>query len=105
MMERSKRTMTTLEAYAQHGSTSYGKIESGRFAEIVKGATPTTSEKVRVCQGLTEIPSHAISGRHADELAKELGISSAALKARCLELCECEPGENSFPENLPEPPR
>lgn len=104
-MKRGKRNMTTLEAYAQHGSTSYGKIEPGRFAEIAKGAAPTKSEKVRVCQGLTEMPASAISGRHADQLARELGITPAALHTRCLELCECELGENSFPENLPKPPR
>ncbi|PZX35806.1 hypothetical protein LY56_03587 [Roseinatronobacter thiooxidans] len=61
--------MTTLQAYAAHGSVSHGAISVERFAEIMKGAAPTTGETVRVCQGLTEsnrpivtavhFPSHA----------------------------------------------
>ncbi|MFK7753914.1 MAG: hypothetical protein AB8B51_15375 [Sedimentitalea sp.] len=100
-----KRMMTTLEAYAQHGSTSYKPINPLRFAEILRGDIPTKSEKVSVCQGLTEMHASAISGEHADYLAKDVSMTRPALEARCQQLCGCALGELAFPEQLPQLPR
>ncbi|TQM93618.1 hypothetical protein [Roseinatronobacter monicus] len=97
--------MTTLQAYASHGSTSYGEISPGRFAEIVKGDTPTAGEKVSVCQGLTEMPTTSINRDVAGELAVEVGVTRAALDARCQQLCGGALGAYAFPAVLPLPPK
>lgn len=99
-----RRRMTTLQAYAAHGSVSYGEISVERFAEIMKGAAPTTGEKVRLCQGLTEMHAASINRLSADELAAELGLTRAAVDARCYELCGVALGANAFPTELPVPP-
>lgn len=99
-----RRQMTNLEAYAAHGSVSYDEISAERFASILKGATPTTGEKVSVCQGLTEMPAASINRESADELAVEVGMTRAALEARCHELCGVAMGANAFPVDLPAPP-
>lgn len=104
-MTRKKRWMTRIEAYAHHGSISYGQISPERFVEIVKGSVPTVGEKVRVCQGLTETHASSINCENADELAKELGVTREALEVRCEELCGRAMGEHAFPEKLPDPPR
>lgn len=59
--------MTTLQAYAAHGPVSYDEISAERFAEILKGAIPSSGEKVSVCQGLTEMPASSINRESADE--------------------------------------
>ncbi|TVP71695.1 MAG: hypothetical protein EA339_08650 [Rhodobacteraceae bacterium] len=97
--------MTTLQAYAAHGSVSYGEIGAERFAEIVRGDAPTHSEKVSICQGLTEMHAASINQNSADELAAELGMTRTALEARCQELCGVALGANAFPTYLPEPPK
>lgn len=93
--------MTTLQAYAAHSSVSYGEISAERFAEIVKGDTPTTGEKVRVCQGLTEMHAASINRDSAEELATELGMTRAAVEARCHELCGVGLGAHAFPAEFP----
>ena len=97
--------MTTLQAYAAHGSVSYGEISPNRFAEIVRGDTPTAGEKVCVCQGLTEMHATSIGRDVAGELAAEIGVTRAALDARCQQLCGVALGANAFPPNLPVPPK
>lgn len=97
--------MTTLQAYAAHGSVSYGEISAERFAEIVKGDVPTTGERVSVCQGLTEMHAASINGNSADELAAELGMARADIEARCRELCGVALGAHAFPTELPKPPQ
>ena len=96
--------MTEIEGYAQHGSTSYGKITPRRFSEILRGDRPSGDEKACICQALTETPESAISGEHADKLAAELGMTRVQVEARCWALCGCAMGANAFPEILPEPP-
>lgn len=97
--------MTTLQAYAAHGSVSYGEISPERFAEIVRGDTPTTGEKISVCQGLTEMHATSIGRDVARELAAEVGATRAELEARCQELCGVALGANAFPPDLPAPPK
>lgn len=97
--------MTTLQAYAAHGSTSYGEISAARFAEIVRGDAPTPGEKVSVCQGLAEMHATSIGRDIADELAIEIGVTRAALEARCRELCGVAIGAHAFPPDLPAPPK
>lgn len=104
MPPSTRRQMTTLQVYAAHSSVSYGEISAERFAEIVKGDTPTTGENVRVCQGLTEIHAASINRDSADELATELGMTRAAVEARCCELCGAGMGAHAFPAELPVPP-
>lgn len=99
-----RRQMTILQAYAAHSSVSYGEISAERFAEIVKRAAPTTGEKVSVCQGLTEMHAVSINRDMAAELAEELGLSRAAVEARCRELCGAGMGAHAFPAELPVPP-
>lgn len=96
-----RRRMTTLQAYAAHSSVSYGEISVERFAEIMKGNPPTTGEKVRVCQGLTEMHAASINRDSADELAAELGLTRSAVEARCRELCGVGLGAHAFPAELP----
>lgn len=96
--------MKTLDAYAAHGSVSYGDISAARFAEIVRGDVPTTGERVSVCQGLTEMHATSINRESADELAAELGMTRAEIEARCRELCGVAMGAHAFPAELPEPP-
>ncbi|WFE75256.1 hypothetical protein [Roseinatronobacter sp. S2] len=96
--------MTTLQAYAAQSSVSYGEISEERFAEIVRGDAPTQSEKVSVCQGLTEMHAASINQNSANELAAELGMTRAALEARCQELCGVAMGAHAFPAELPVPP-
>ncbi len=96
--------MTTLRAYAAHGSVSYGDISAARFGEIVQGDTPTTGERVSVCQGLTEMHAASVNRESADELAAELGMTRAAVEARCRELCGVAMGAHAFPAELPPPP-
>lgn len=96
--------MTTLQACAAHGSTSYGEITAVRFAEIVRGDTPTPDERLCVCQGLTEMHATSIGRDVADELAIEIGVTRAALEARCQQLCGVALGANAFPLDLPAPP-
>lgn len=100
-----RRRMTTLQAYAGHGSTSYGEISADRFAEIVRGDTPTKEEQVSVCQGLTEMHTNSIGRDVAGELAVELGMTRTALETRCRELCGVAMGAHSFPAKLPVPPK
>lgn len=97
--------MTTLQAYAAHGSTSHGEISAARFTKIVRGDTPTAGEKVSVCQGLTEMHATSIGRDVAGELAVEIGITRAGLEARCRELCGVALGANAFPADLPAPPK
>lgn len=97
--------MMTLQAYAAHGSTSYGEISAARFAEIVRGDAPTPDERLSVCQGLTEMHATSIGRDVADELAAEIGVTRAALEARCQELCGVALAANAFPEALPAPPK
>lgn len=104
MTHRDRQRMTTVEAYAAHGSVSYGDISARRFAEIVRGDAPTTGERVSVCQGLTEIHASSVNRESADELAAELGMTRAAIEARCRELCGVAMGANAFPSELPAPP-
>ena len=105
MTHRSNHWMTALESYAHRGSISYGPISPERFAEIVKGAQPENGETSRVCQGLTETHASSINREAANDLAKELGMTRAALEARCQELCGERLGESAFPAELPLPPR
>lgn len=97
--------MTTVQAYAAHSSVSYGEINAERFAEIMKGDAPTTGEKVRVCQGLTEMHAASINRDSAEELATELGMTRANVEARCHELCGVAMGAHAFPTELPLPPQ
>ncbi|MBQ2262406.1 MAG: hypothetical protein II336_13665 [Loktanella sp.] len=97
--------MTTLQAYAAHGSTSYAEVTAARFSEIVRGDTPTTAERVSVCQGLTEMPTTSINRDVAGELSAEIGVTRAALDARCQQLCGVALGANAFPADLPAPPK
>lgn len=97
--------MSTLQAYAAHGSVSYGEISPKRFAEIVRGDTPTKEEQVSVCQGLTEMHATSIGRDIAGELAAETGITRATLDTRCQQLCGVALGSNAFPANLPAPPK
>ncbi len=97
--------MTTLQAYAAHGSTSHGEISPERFAEIVRGDTPTAGEKISVCQGLTEMHATSINRDVAAELAAEISVTRAALEARCQKLCGVALGANAFPADLPAPPK
>lgn len=97
---RKRARMTTLQAYAAHGSVSYGEISAERFAEIVRGDSPTQDEKVSVCQGLTEMHAASINQNTANELA----VEREALEARCQELCGVAMGERAFPADLPAPP-
>lgn len=73
--------MTLLEAYAQHGSVSYGQITAARFGSILLGDEPVGHERARVRQALLEMP-----GRYAFDLASELDISYTALNQRSLDL-------------------
>lgn len=104
-MTQKKRGMTRIEAYAHHGSISYGKISPERFSDIVKGSVPTKGEKVRVCQGLTETHARSINRENADDLAVELEMTREALEARCQELCGCALGAHAFPGQLTSPPK
>lgn len=79
---RAHRKMTTLEAYAQHGSVSYGEINAARLSEILCGATPDADERASVVQALTEMP-----GFSAYDLAVELGMTYASLNDRAVVLC------------------
>lgn len=79
---RVHRKMTTLEAYAQHGSVSYGEISAARLSEILCGATPDADERASVVQALTEMP-----GSSAYDLAAELGMTYASLNDRAVSLC------------------
>lgn len=97
--------MTTLQAYAAHGSTSYGEITAARFAEIVRGDTPTPDERLCVCQGLTEMHATSVGRDMAGELAAEIGATRAELEARCQELCGVALAANAFPADLPAPPK
>jgi len=58
-------------------------ISAARCAEVVRGDAPTTGERVRVCQSLTEM--------------------HAAVEARCRELCGVAMGAHAFPAELPTP--
>ena len=75
------KKMTVLEAYAQHGSVSYGKITPTRFGRILRGDVPVGGERARVRQALMEMP-----GKYAFDLASELNMSYAALNQRSLDL-------------------
>jgi len=75
-------TMTTLDAYAMHGSTSYGLLEAERLREILLGNPPARREEPCVYQALMEMP-----GKCAHDLAAELGIPYDRLLARTVELC------------------
>jgi hypothetical protein len=77
-----RRRMTTLEAYAQHGSVSYGEIGAARLSEILRGARPDADERASVVQALTEMP-----GSSAHDLAAELGMTYASLNDRAVTLC------------------
>ena len=74
--------MTMLEAYAQHGSVSYGEINASRLREVLLGAAPVAGERASVVQALTEMP-----GVSAHDLAAELCMSYADLNDRALALC------------------
>lgn len=97
--------MTTLQAFAAHGSVSYDEISPERFAQIVMGDAPTPGEKVSVCQGLTEMHATSINRDVAGELSAEIGVTRAALGARCQQLCGVALGANAFPADLPAPPK
>ena len=73
--------VTTLEAYAQHGSVSYGAISALRLKSILLGAHPETNEVPRIRQALMEMP-----GICAFDLAVELNISYETLNQRSLTL-------------------
>ena len=73
--------MTLLEAYAQHGSVSYGKLTPARFGSILLGDPPVGDERARIRQALMEMP-----GKYAFDLASELNLSYAALNQRSLDL-------------------
>ena len=73
--------MTLLEAYAQHGSVSYGELTPVRFGSILLGDTPVGNERARVRQALMEMP-----GKYAFDLASELNLSYDALNQRSLDL-------------------
>ncbi len=77
------RKMTVLEAYAHHGSISYGKISAPRLKEILLGDAPNDDESPCVFQALMEM-----HGALAFDLAVELGISYDSLNNRALILCE-----------------
>ena len=95
--------MAILGAHALHSSCSYGENTPEPFAEIVKGDVPTAGEKVSVCQGRTEMHAASINRESADDLATELGMTRAALGARCQELCRAAMGAHAFPATLPRP--
>ena len=92
--------MTTVQAYAAHGSVSYGEISAERFAEIVKGDVSTTNKRVSVCQGLTEMRASSINRDSTDEVAAEIGITRADIEARCREPCGVAMGAHAFPQEL-----
>ncbi len=73
--------MTALEAYAQHGSVSYGAISPIRLKFILLGAQPEAGERPRVRQALLEMP-----GSYAFDLAAELGVSHRKLNERSFAL-------------------
>ncbi len=77
-------SMTALDFYAHHGSTSYGALTSARLREIILGAAPGREETPRVCQALTET-----AGYKAYELAEELGLEHEDIDARTRALCGC----------------
>lgn len=72
---------TALESTAAHGSVSYGEIASERLRAILLGEEPAQDEFARVHQALTETPSFRLA-----TLAREIGVSFAALEARFQEL-------------------
>ncbi len=74
--------MTTLEAYAMHGSVSYGLLEADRLRDILLGSPPVPQEEPRIYQALMEMP-----GKCAHDLAAELGLSYQQLSARTIDLC------------------
>jgi hypothetical protein len=73
--------MNTLEAYAHHGSTSYGLISPQRLRDILFGEAPVGAELARVEQALMETP-----GAYAYDLAGELGLSYESLNERARKL-------------------
>lgn len=79
---KTKFKMTILQAYALHGSVSYGDISAPRLRDILLGDQPEPSEKPRVGQALMEMP-----GVSAFDLAAELGMSYQALNDRAMSLC------------------
>jgi len=104
-LRRKRARMTTLQACAAHGSVSYGEISAERFADIVQGDTPTKGERISVCQGLTKMHATSVGRDVAGELAAEIGVTRAALDARCQQLCGVALGANAFPPDLPAPPK
>lgn len=77
-----RRKMTTLEAYAQHGSVSYGEIDAKRLSEILYGADLHADERASVSQALMEMP-----GSSAHDLAAELGMTYDSLNDRTVAIC------------------
>jgi hypothetical protein len=73
--------MNTLEAYAHHGSTSYGPLAPQRLKDILFGDIPVGAELARVEQALMETP-----GAYAYDLAVELGITYESLNDRARKL-------------------
>lgn len=90
--------MTRLEAYAQHGSCSYGEISPQRLREILLGDASAHNEKASVAQALLETPATELYRDPAAELADELGVTLAQLEARCIGLTGQKLGAASFTE-------
>lgn len=78
--------MTVLEAYAHHGSASYGEITPARLRDILFGDAPSDGEHARIAQALLETPATGLHRDPAVELAAELGLTLDQLEARCVEL-------------------
>jgi len=87
--------ITMLEAYALHGSCSYGEISPVRLKEIILGATPAARERPCVNQALLEMAAIGLYRDPAVDLASELGITLAQLEARCVELTGHKLGSSS----------
>lgn len=78
--------MTRLEAYAQHGSCSYGEISPERLRDILRGDAPKKGEHSSIRQALLETPAIGLHSNPAAELASEVGLTLAQIEARCVEL-------------------
>ncbi len=81
------RKMSILEAYAHHGSISYGVITAERLGAVLLGSEPTEAEIPCIRQALLESSIDA-----ACDLAVEMGIPFQDLEARARELCGEELG-------------
>jgi len=69
--------MNVLEAFALHGSTSYGTLSPCRLQRILEGEAPTDAELPRVYQAVMEMPYGCLL-----QLSRHTGISCEAIAER-----------------------